>query len=1323
MNKDVLIHLLIFLIVPLTSNGQELRFRQFTMEDGLSNEGTYWLESIIQDREGFMWFTTFNGLNRFDGTNFKKFQYNQNSPNGLGDNFTTSICEADDGKIWVGSSSGVYIFDPKSETFESYRNVPTDPRSLCSNDINFIQKDQAGNMWIGTAADGVCRWSKTTKEFENFDGYFRDGLVFFQQKNGTIWIGNTQGLFQKIEGKDQFIYIETPEDFKTKNIRFASDIVELPDGSLMVSSNNQGLWTYNPETKTFNDITESYKSKLSKAPTSLLADKAGTIWMGAIGEVHQYDPNTGHFKVHLHDKEDPASVPLFTVAYGYQDAAGSLWFITPGGGVIVSHSPHHPFQLVGDIDVGEAVKLDENRLLINGWEKMGVFDINENKILSIDEDLPNDLLNTPTLSIAISGENELWIQQQNEDHVKVYNIEKKEIRQIPGRVSFLKTGTDGRIWTGFKYYDEELNRWVEVSPNIPDLQNKNKFGKAVTDLFFSDNDIVWLSTNFGIFQYSFQTQKGRKYDLHPGENASASVVHRIYPGEGGRFYLSTSNGMSMYDPILDDFLHYNENTGLLHNQATGIIEDDKGNTWISSPKGIHRLERESGDFTDYDINDGLPGTLFTYQRPYKDDTGHLFFSIAGKLIRFHPDSLKPRDYVAPLHLLNFYLNHEKIQTLGQDSLLENQLRFSQKVQLTHNQADFGFSYVMPIFYKANEVQYYYQLAPYDVDWKSAGTRNEIHYTNIPPGNYIFRVKAKTADGLWSPNDASISIRISPPFYRTWWAYLIYLIAAGSILFGIRRFEIRRQSIKAESKRLKDLDTLKTRLYTNITHEFRTPLTVIMGMADNISGHDNARELIHRNSKNLLRLINQLLDLSKLDSGTMKMDMVQSDIIIYLQYLAESFQSMAHEKKVKLIFHAEIAKLVMDYDEVKIQHLFYNLMSNALKFTKEGGQVEIHTLKTERNGLPFLKLIIKDTGSGIPEDQLSHIFDRFYQADNSNTRKGDGTGIGLALTKELIELMGGTITVNSQLGKGTSFTLLLPIRIEADTPLPQKDLRTSSSHARKIVNNSLSDEKESGSSKESVEDKPVLLIIEDNTDVINYVVSLLHNDYEIHTAPNGKTGIDHAFEIVPDIIISDVMMPEKDGYEVCEFLKTDERTNHIPIILLTAKAEESDRITGLRKGADAFLMKPFNKEELIVRLEKLLEIRRSLQKRYGSTSSHITASSSGTAKPAEPTLNDLFLQKIRKAIQDKMDNSDLGIQDLCQSVNLSYTQVFRKLKAITGENPTLYIRRMRLQKAVILLKTTQKSISQIAYEVGFSDPNYFSRVMHEEFGIPPSEMRK
>lgn len=546
-------------------------------------------------------------------------------------------------------------------------------------------------------------------------------------------------------------------------------------------------------------------------------------------------------------------------------------------------------------------------------------------------------------------------------------------------------------------------------------------------------------------------------------------------------------------------------------------------------------------------------------------------------------------------------------------------------------------------------------------------------------------------------------------------------------FELEKSKILQQQKDTEAQRLEELNEVKTRLYTNITHEFRTPLTVIRGMADNIEGHEKERLLIRRNSDNLLRLINQLLDLSKLESGSLRLELVQGDIVNYLQYLTESFYSLAQENGIRLTFYSEERKLDMDFDEVKVQHIVYNLLSNAIKFTQEGDKVVLHVRRSELNSEPWLQLKVSDTGVGISEEDLGSIFQRFYQADSSSTRTWEGTGIGLSLTKDLVEMMDGKIKVESQLGEGTHFTILLPIKCSKST----RPFEVNSMVHSEDISLAENGEPEAQTS-EPADDKPLVLIIEDNRDVTAYIESILRNDYQILTARNGQAGIDRAIEHVPDIIISDVMMPEKNGYEVCEILKNDERTSHIPIILLTAKASIEDRLEGLRGGADAYLTKPFEKEELFVRLEKLVELRRALMERFGQLQigPENTATSAApdelTEKSTGPdpriSQEEQFLMKLRRTVEARIQDEDFNIEELCRAANLSNVQLNRKLKALTGLTPSKFVRSIRLGLAKEMLKDPELNISEIAYDVGFNDPNYFTRAFTELFGKPPSSFR-
>jgi len=541
-----------------------------------------------------------------------------------------------------------------------------------------------------------------------------------------------------------------------------------------------------------------------------------------------------------------------------------------------------------------------------------------------------------------------------------------------------------------------------------------------------------------------------------------------------------------------------------------------------------------------------------------------------------------------------------------------------------------------------------------------------------------------------------------------------------LLLAIAYFQVSKKIAATERKRLKEVNQLKNSLFTNITHEFRTPLTVIKGMTDTIKSNiknkeldtiDTSIEMIQRNNDGLLHLVNEMLDLAKLENGNMELQLVQADVIPFLKYISESFNSLAEENKINLIVYSEIDTLIMDFDTDKLTSIISNLLSNAIKFTPELGKIIVHINQITTKEQPFLFIKIKDNGIGISSKELPNIYNRFYQTDASAIRKNEGTGIGLALTKELIELMKGTITAKSTLNKGSEFSLMIPVTNRATV---SEDVQINNEPATYLSNTSTI---HSEQSLETNSELPLVLIIEDNMDVAHYLKTCLTNKYETIHAINGEVGIEMALEKIPDIIISDVMMPEKDGFEVCKTLKTDERTDHIPIIILTAKASIEDKLKGLSHGADAYLAKPFIKEELFTRLDQLVALRKKLitkiqNDEFGNLLKKRTKN---------PKLQ--FLQKVIKLIHEDIDNSNLGSGDIAKKLLISDSQIYRKIKAITGKSTAIFIRSIRLKYAKDLLSNTDKTVSEVAYEAGFKDPSWFSRTFKDEFGFTPSETSK
>ena len=838
---------------------------------------------------------------------------------------------------------------------------------------------------------------------------------------------------------------------------------------------------------------------------------------------------------------------------------------------------------------------------------------------------------------------------------------------------------------------------------------------------------VWMGT-YGQGVFLFTEDGDLSMHLNTSEDSpivlNSNVVSGFYEDSGGRMWIGHGRGLSCISANLSgiEHFHIDPKQPELRLVYSILPEDDDRYLWLSTSKGIFRFDSETGDFFDFPLHPSIMDMEYNRNAFYKAKSGQLFFGGAS--------SSSPTVAFYPGEAMGYY---ENIESSKANIILDNFSKFDgEKEQIVTtttglqaideiilNPGDRYFS--LEFFasdYRSPKDNYYcYYLDDYEKNWnKPKRGNNKIRYENLPPGKYSLKMRGALMQENLALSEREIKVTILPYWYQTWWAKLLLGLMAFAGFYLFYRISMTRQFEKQEAVRLRDLDDLKTRLYTNITHEFRTPLTVIMGMNDNIRGHEQEKSLINRNAKNLLRLINQLLDLSKLDSGILKVDLVRGDIISYLQYLTESFYSMASDKKVSLIFKSETKSLLMDFDEIKVQHITYNLLSNAIKFTRPGGKVALEAEALNHNNQPFLKIKIRDTGIGISEQDLPYIFDRFYQAENSQGDKKvksfAGTGIGLALTKELIELMDGNIIVKSEIGWGTEFTILLPNKNRAATPKFKPRIEVAFSR------NAIAFDFETLPAKpdQMLNDKPQVLVVEDNVGVATYVKSLLQKDYHVQVAINGQEGIEIALEQVPDLIITDVMMPEVNGFELCQILKKDERTSHIPIIMLTAKAGMDSKIEGLETGADAYLVKPFEKKELFVRLRKLLEIRQRLQAYYSGQKPD------EPAPPSASPVEDEFLQKLRDAVEERMDDTDLDVEVLSKAVFLSHTQMYRKLKALTGQTPSQFIRGIRLKKSLELLADPNLSIAEVAYQVGFSDPNYFTRVFKKEFGAVPGERR-
>ncbi|MBX2875205.1 MAG: helix-turn-helix domain-containing protein, partial [Saprospiraceae bacterium] len=786
----------------------------------------------------------------------------------------------------------------------------------------------------------------------------------------------------------------------------------------------------------------------------------------------------------------------------------------------------------------------------------------------------------------------------------------------------------------------------------------------------------------------------------------------------GNLWIGSRDGLILFSEKKGIIKKYQAADGLLDEYITGIFSDKKGRLWLHTGKGIQLFDPLNETFSRINPIAEIP-VDFGVGETSVDQDGTLFVAADKFIYSFPLDSMELDSTPSNMVLTGLQVN-EQSTNLMVGYTGEMAVPYCKAVKFSHTQNTIAISYAGIHYDNPKEHLYAHRLVGLNDQWQEVGKERVARYNKLPPGKYIFEVKASNADGVWTDKPATLQITILPPWFWNNWSKALYaILGIGIILFGYQ-FQLNRKLAEAEALRLSELDQVKTRLYTNITHEFRTPLTVISGMTDQVL-EDPKRwfreglDMIKRNSKQLLQLVNQLLDLAKLESGSMKIQAIQDDIVPYIRYLGESFQAVAKGKEQRLYLLPTNKAILMDFDPDKIQSIIVNLLSNAIKFTPAEGTIYLMMDEVESKGRKLCQIKVGDSGPGISAEKQAHIFDRFYQVDASSTRTGEGTGIGLSLTKELVELLGGKIRLESVEGEGTTFIVEIPITNSAPEKAISDQLEGPSQVQAPFIRNL-----QALATPDDKTERQQILLVEDNADVLQYLSSCLSDQYQLEFALNGQQGIDKAVEQIPDIIISDVMMPEKDGFELLQTLKQDERTNHIPLILLTAKADIESKLQGLSFGADAYLAKPFHPGELEIRIQNLIEIRKRLQLRYQKSKDHEIDSTTIN----KPIMNeDPFLMKVRRNVERNMGDEKFGIPELCQALAISRTQLHRKLKAVTGQSTSYVVRSIRLERAKKLLVTTDLNVSEVGYAVGYTNSSHFTQDFRREFGKPPREYKK
>ena len=949
----------------------------------------------------------------------------------------------------------------------------------------------------------------------------------------------------------------------------------------------------------------------------------------------------------------------------------------------------------------------------------------------------------------------------------IFDMKKEVFSTIP--YPFTLANPDQIIWPYCMIQDRRGLIWIGANPGCIQIDIDKKISEFIweevdtvpynTGVTFSNIEDtkgnLWFGTEFGVnyFNPTIESIIPIKHNTENPDGLAAPQISSLLQDHKGNMWVGTrSNGLSYLDasyiegsylnPDSLKFKHYSKSDGLPDLHIRGLIEDEKGNIWIATNSGIARLDPEKGTFTSYNKSDGIAIERFDRNFTRNPLTGRIFLAGTTGLISFHPDSIPINTFVPPIVLTDFVLNNKPVP-ISDTTVLKQSITYTEHIDLSYKENFLEFEFAALDFTNPEENQYKYYMQGVDLDTVFSGTRRTAEYRDLKPGDYTFWVTGSNNDGIWNKEGIDLSITIHPPWYGANIAYAGYGVTILLLLFGILRWrtysllkerktlmrevESRTEELKNKNVQIRELDQLKTRFFTDISHEIRTPLSLILGPIDNLIQEkgDSFRkkewlELIKRNGQRLMQLIDQLLDITRLDEGKMRLVLSEDNVVQYLRVLVNEFSSMAETKNIRYVVDIPENEYIAWYDRDKLTKIVTNLLSNAIKFTPEQGIVtcRIKTFKSKIHTEPdSLKIVVADTGIGISNENLINIFTRFYRGSEAVQESARGTGIGLSLVKELVEIMHGKIRVKSRPKTGTIFIIEIPLGIDhlSKNEFVFKEVKPDLD-VDGIMEEAIDIEFNENGIGEAA-GKYEILVIEDNFDLREFIRGILTPSYNILETDNGDMGLDLAFNKIPDLILTDIMMPGIDGIELCSRIKLDERTSHIPVIMLTARSTSEQKIEGLETGADDYITKPFKIEELTSRIQNLLKQREKLRKKFSSLIGFDFEDIEINSR------DEKYLKKITGIIEENLGDFEFDVGRLQEQLGISRVHLYRKLKALTGMSPSELIRVMRLKMASKLLQQNNRNVTTIAFKVGFSNPSYFAKCFKEHFGKSPKEYSK
>jgi signal transduction histidine kinase/ligand-binding sensor domain-containing protein/DNA-binding response OmpR family regulator len=1360
--------LAIFLMTSHTLSAQkeQYKFRHLTINDGLSHNQ---VNTIFKDKTGFVWIGTNSGLNRFDGYQVKTYRSDSRDSASLVNNNVIRIAESPDGLLVINTARGLTLYDPRTERFNHHTEAFYRQYDLQEGQILDIIRDYNGWYWFVqsdalTAFDAAKGESLIIRHVKgDTASIYTDPVTSFCVDHaGKYWVVHDNGIVERIAitGKEYTVEYRNQSLFKKNKSRSLNyRMIADSDGELwlVVTNDNQGIYHLNPVTGELSNYTTASKGiRLNTNIVSgLVEDNKGQIWVGTDhGGINIIDKKTESVSYLYQRQEDPATLGQNSINTLYRDNQGIIWIGTYKKGVsyyhehifrftLFKHFPNDPSTLPFP-DVNRFAEDEKGNLWI-GTNGAGLIYFNRHNgtytAYRHDPKNPHSLSSDVIVSLCIDNARNLWVgtyygglnRFDGKKFIR-YNHDPADPTTLSGRnVWEIFQDSQRNLWIGtleggVNLYESKSNTFKRLSVGMGN-EIRSNYISSITE---ARNGEIWFGTSGGIDVYVPRTGKFRHYERQAGNalSMSSSSILDILEDSQGRIWIATQEGLDLFDRGKDGFYNVNRLDGGPGSPVVTIQEDQRGHLWLGTPTGLVEMipgkELNDAVFRLYTESDGLQALQFNENASFKTRSGELVFGGPGGFNIFKPENLQVNKFFTKVVFTDFQLFQKSIgigERVNGKVILKSAVSQMDRIVLPPDQNFFSVEFSALNFLHPERNDYLYKLDGLHSEWLPVDKNSrKVTFTNLSPDEYVLRIKASNMDGEWPEEETQLAVTVLPPFWKTEIAFVFYVLFVIGILYIARKLVQQREQLKfaieqerQEAIRMHELDMMKIKFFTNVSHEFRTPLTLILTplermLRNSADGELRSQyQLIQRNAKRLLNLVNQLLDFRKMEVQEIRFSPSEGDIISFIGETVQSFSDLSEKKGIQLTFHSSVESLETIFDRDKLEKILFNLLSNAFKFTMEG-EVNVAVDTEERNGSGWLKITVRDTGIGIPADKQEKVFERFFQQELPGTMVSQGSGIGLAITKEFVRIHKGEITLESEPGAGTTFTVLIPVPeiLPSRTVAPTAELR------KEELLPASADPVVAADFPESLKKKThSILLVEDNDDFRFYLKDNLKLEYEITEASNGEEAWKHVLLRQPDLIVSDVMMPRMNGLDFCKKVKNDERVSHIPVILLTARTSDEQRIEGFQTGADDYITKPFNFEILESRIRNLLMLRQKAQKLFRKTLD--VRASELKITP----LDTRFIENAIKCVEQNVSSPDFSVEDLGRELGISRAYLYKKVVALTGKAPLEFIRTIRMQHAAQLLEKSQLTVAEVAYRVGFNNPKYFTKYFKEEFHVLPS----